>query len=53
MAYNAGPDRIRQALRARDLDPFRFYPRRVKRDFVRYRTGEGLIGDWALAVRER
>lgn len=53
MAYNAGPDRIRQALRARDLDAFRFYPRRVKRDFVRFRTGEGLIGDWALAVRER
>src|SRR5512142_2196428 len=28
MAYNAGPDRIRQALRERALEPFRFYPRR-------------------------
>jgi soluble lytic murein transglycosylase-like protein len=53
MAYNAGPDRIRQAFRVRDLDAFRFYPRRVKRGFVRFRTGEGLAGDWALAQRER
>jgi soluble lytic murein transglycosylase len=53
MAYNAGPDRIRQAFRAKDLEPFRFYPRRVKRGFVRFRTGEGLAGDWALAQRER
>jgi soluble lytic murein transglycosylase-like protein len=53
MAYNGGPDRIRQALRSHDLDAFRFYPRRVKRRFVRFRTGEGLLGDWALAQRER
>ena len=53
MAYNAGPDRIRQAFRARELDPFRFYPRRVKRQFLRFRTAEGLLGDWALAQRER
>ncbi len=52
MAYNGGPDRIRQAVRSRDLDAFRFYPRRVKRRFVRFRTGEGLLGDWALAQRE-
>ncbi len=52
MAYNGGPDRIRQALRSRELDSFRFYPRRVKRRFVRFRTGEGLLGDWALAQRE-
>ncbi len=53
MAYNGGPDRIRQAFRSRELDPFRFYPRRVKRQFVRFRAGEGLAGDWALAQRER
>jgi soluble lytic murein transglycosylase len=53
MAYNGGPDRIRQAFRSRELDAFRFYPRRVKRQFVRFRTGEGLTGDWALAQRER
>ncbi len=52
MAYNAGPDRIRQAIRERSLDPYRFYPRRVKRDFGRFRTGEGLGGDWAYAVRD-
>jgi soluble lytic murein transglycosylase len=53
MAYNAGPDRIRQAFRSHEIDPFRFYPRRVKRGFVRFRTGEGLAGDWAFAQRER
>jgi soluble lytic murein transglycosylase len=53
MAYNGGPDRIRQAFRSHELDAFRFYPRRVKRQFVRFRTGEGLTGDWALAQRER
>jgi soluble lytic murein transglycosylase len=53
MAYNGGPDRIRQALRAHELEVFRFYPRRVRRQFVRFRAGEGLVGDWALAQRER
>ena len=52
MAYNAGPDRIRQAIREHALDPYRFYPRRVKRDFERFRTGAGLGGDWAYAVRD-
>jgi soluble lytic murein transglycosylase-like protein len=52
MAYNAGPDRIRQALRERALEPFRFYPRRVKRDFERFRRGEGLGGDFAYALRD-
>jgi len=52
MAYNAGPDRIRQAIREHGLDPFRFYPRRVKRDFERFRTGAGLGGDWAYALRD-
>jgi soluble lytic murein transglycosylase-like protein len=52
MAYNAGPDRIRQAIRERSLDVFRFYPRRVKRDFERFRTGAGLGGDWAYALRD-
>ncbi len=52
MAYNAGPDRIRQAIRERSLEQFRFYPRRVKRDFGRFRAGEGLGGDWAYALRD-
>lgn len=52
MAYNAGPDRVRQAIRERSLDQYRFYPRRVKRDFERFRTGEGLGADWAFAQRD-
>jgi soluble lytic murein transglycosylase len=52
MAYNAGPDRIRQAMRENELDVFRRYPRAVRRDFRRFREGEGLGGDWALAQRE-
>lgn len=52
MAYNAGPNRIRQAFREHGLDPYRFYPKRVRRDFARFRVGEGLGGDWALAQRE-
>ena len=53
MAYNAGPDRIRQSLKDHALEPYRFYPRRVRRDFARFRAGEGLGGDWALAQRDQ
>jgi soluble lytic murein transglycosylase len=53
MAYNAGPTRIRSLLREKGgLDPFRRYPAMVRRDFRRFREGEGLAGDWALAQRE-
>jgi soluble lytic murein transglycosylase-like protein len=52
MAYNAGPTRIWQAKKAGELDTFRHYPRLVRRDFRRFREGEGLGGDWALAQRE-
>ncbi|HSP78923.1 MAG TPA: lytic transglycosylase domain-containing protein, partial [Myxococcaceae bacterium] len=52
MAYNAGPTRIWQAKKAGELDSFRRYPRLVRRDFRRFREGEGLGGDWALAQRE-
>ncbi|WP_257459039.1 lytic transglycosylase domain-containing protein [Archangium lipolyticum] len=52
MAYNAGPTRIWQAKKAGELDVFRRYPRAVRRDFRRFREGEGLGGDWALAQRE-
>jgi soluble lytic murein transglycosylase-like protein len=52
MAYNAGPTRIWQAKKAGELDTFRRYPRLVRRDFRRFREGEGLGGDWALAQRE-
>lgn len=52
MAYNAGPARIRQALKEKGLDTFRSYPNLVRRDFRRFRTGIGLDGDWALAQRD-
>ncbi|GHG92061.1 hypothetical protein GCM10012319_53570 [Comamonas sp. KCTC 72670] len=52
MAYNAGPTRIRNAIKQGELDRFRRYPRAVRRDFRRFREGHGLGGDWALAQRE-
>jgi soluble lytic murein transglycosylase-like protein len=52
MAYNAGPTRIRTALKQGDLERFKRYPRAVRRDFRRFREGHGLGGDWALAQRE-
>ncbi|WP_422723990.1 lytic transglycosylase domain-containing protein [Hyalangium rubrum] len=52
MAYNAGPTRIRKAIKEGELEAFRRYPRLVRRDFRRFREGEGLGGDWALAQRE-
>lgn len=51
MAYNAGPTRIRRAIKEGELDTFRRYARLVRRDFRRFREGEGLGGDWALALR--
>ncbi|MFL5320209.1 MAG: transglycosylase SLT domain-containing protein [Myxococcaceae bacterium] len=52
MAYNAGPARIRQAIKEHELDTFRSYPGLVKHDYKRFREGQGLVGDWALAVRD-
>ncbi len=51
MAYNAGPARIRAAMKSGELDFFRRYPAAVRRDFRRFREGAGLGGDWALAQR--
>ncbi|MBZ4416646.1 lytic transglycosylase domain-containing protein [Myxococcus sp. RHSTA-1-4] len=52
MAYNAGPTRIRTAIKQGELERFKRYPRAVRRDFRRFREGHGLGGDWALAQRE-
>lgn len=52
MAYNAGPTRIRTAIKENDLERFKRYPRAVRRDFRRFREGHGLGGDWSLAQRE-
>src|SRR5262249_12112523 len=53
MAYNAGPVRLRHALRSKETDLFRRYPRLVQRHFRRFRAGLGVEGDCALAQRER
>lgn len=52
IAYNAGPTKLRALQRERsDLEYFRKYPALVRRDFRKFREGEGLAGDWALAQR--
>jgi len=51
MAYNAGPTRIKKAQKDGELEQFRRYARLVRRDFRRFREGEGLGGDWALALK--
>jgi soluble lytic murein transglycosylase len=51
MAYNAGPSRILRARKAKELDAFVRYPKLVRRDYRRFREGNGLGGDWALALR--
>ena len=53
MAYNAGPSKIRQVRKAKNLDGYRRYPALVRRDFRRFREGMGLGGDWALAQRSK
>jgi soluble lytic murein transglycosylase-like protein len=52
MAYNAGPTRLRTAIKEDDLERFKRYPRAVRREFRRFREGHGLGGDWSLAQRE-
>jgi hypothetical protein len=47
MAYNAGPSRIRQAVRGNELEYFRRYPRMVLRDFERFKEGEA---GWAMSA---
>ncbi len=51
MAYNAGPLRIRHALREKEASFYRRYPRLVRSRFRKFREGEGTEGDWALAQR--
>jgi len=51
MAYNAGPTRVRQARLSGEPEPSRGYARRVQREYLRFRQGLGLEGDWALAAR--
>jgi soluble lytic murein transglycosylase len=49
MAYNAGPETIRQALEEGDIERFKAYVGAVRRDFARFRKGVGLQAGAALA----
>ena len=49
MAYNAGPERIRQSLIEGDIERFKGYVGLVRRNFALFRRGEQLAQDAALA----
>jgi len=49
MAYNAGPERVKQALAAGDVERFRNYVDVVKRNHARFRRGLNPIDESALA----
>jgi soluble lytic murein transglycosylase len=51
MAYNAGPTRLRRAIKDHELEYFRRYPDAVRRDYDRFRKRAGLHADWTLASR--
>jgi soluble lytic murein transglycosylase-like protein len=51
MAYNAGPNRLAQALRARNTEAYQGYVRAVRRHFARLKLAHGESGDWTLASR--
>jgi len=51
MAYNMGPNKLRNQLRLKDVERFRGYPRAVQREYLTLRQGNGLGGDWTLAAR--
>lgn len=49
MAYNAGPEKIRQSLEEGDIERFKPYVGAVRRDFARFRRGASLQDGAALA----
>lgn len=51
MAYNAGPNRLIQALKARNTEPYQGYVRAVRRNFALLKRAHGESGDWTLASR--
>jgi hypothetical protein len=53
MAYNAGPEKLRQQLAAGDIERFRNYPRTVRRHYARFRNSVRLDQETALAQVER
>jgi len=53
MAYNMGPNKLREQLKAKNLEQYKGYPRAIQREYVTLRTGLGLGGDWTLASRAK
>ncbi len=53
MAYNMGPNKLREKIKAKDLEQYRGYPRAIQREYLTLRTGLGLGGDWTLASRAK
>lgn len=51
MAYNAGPNRVAQALKVRNTEPYQGYVRAVRRNFALLKQAHGEPGDWTLASR--
>ncbi len=49
MAYNAGPERLRQSLKEGDIERFKGYARAVHRDHARFRRRMELENEAALA----
>jgi soluble lytic murein transglycosylase-like protein len=51
MAYNAGPNRLAQALKARNTEAYQGYVRAVRRNFTMLKVSNGEPADWTLASR--
>lgn len=51
MAYNAGPNRLSQALKARNTEAYQGYVRAVRRNFAMLKRSHGESGDWTFASR--
>lgn len=52
MAYNAGPEKLRQSLASGDIERFRNYPRAVRRRYAHFRDALRLDPERALAQAE-
>ncbi len=51
MAYNAGPNRLSQALREGGVEAYAGYLRAVRRSFATLKRAHGESSDWTLAAR--
>ncbi|MFT3843132.1 MAG: lytic transglycosylase domain-containing protein [Myxococcaceae bacterium] len=53
MAYNMGPNKLREQLKSKNLEQYKGYPLAIQREYLTLRTGLGLGGDWTLASRAK